>query len=329
MSESTIAQLLKVLFGVLKDRRTVTYSNVAALTILWYDTALEMSREVEFIWRAKWSFPKALYIIIRYYGLFHLGLTGIVETRTNIGAKVCRAYIWGISIAGAIVFSTLVNFVLLLRVHAIYGQSRRVLCFLVIVIMAEFATEFYITFKVILGTTFAQIAAIESLFPGCIVQSSELHLTLVCWIPALLISVLFFTMTIWKFYISFRDEQKLTLQWGQALSPMLTAFIRDGTVFFLLIAVVLLACTVTTATLRGPLLSFFVPWLLGVYSFAGSRLILGLREAALKEGNEKTWDAMTLSTAAFNSNRTRIPHDTLSIEVDRYSLDHQRLAHSP
>ncbi|KAL6304074.1 hypothetical protein BKA93DRAFT_307468 [Sparassis latifolia] len=48
------------------------YSSVAALAWLIFDIVITLDQEVEFIWKARWTFPKCLYLVTRYYGLFNL-----------------------------------------------------------------------------------------------------------------------------------------------------------------------------------------------------------------------------------------------------------------
>ncbi|KAJ3924704.1 MAG: hypothetical protein NXY57DRAFT_969251 [Lentinula lateritia] len=53
---------------VISQQQHVKYITVAGLTFLVYDIFINFYREVKYIWKSKWSFPKALYVFIRYYG---------------------------------------------------------------------------------------------------------------------------------------------------------------------------------------------------------------------------------------------------------------------
>jgi len=63
--------LAELLTAVLQNRQN-NYSNAAALTLLVYDIFLTMGKEVTYIWGARWSIPKALYLFGRYYGVCYL-----------------------------------------------------------------------------------------------------------------------------------------------------------------------------------------------------------------------------------------------------------------
>jgi len=63
-------------------------------------------------------------------------------------------------------------------------------------------------------------------------------------------------------------------------TPLLIAFFRDGVVYYFLITAMLLASTLMEELALPVLGSVPLPWLVGVYSFAGANLVLGLRKAA-------------------------------------------------
>ncbi|KAJ3769230.1 hypothetical protein FB446DRAFT_748813 [Lentinula raphanica] len=59
---------LQALLTVIYQQQCVKYIIVAGLTFLVYDMCINFDQEVQYIWQSKWSFPKCLYIFIRYYG---------------------------------------------------------------------------------------------------------------------------------------------------------------------------------------------------------------------------------------------------------------------
>ncbi|KAF8583244.1 hypothetical protein K439DRAFT_1412348, partial [Ramaria rubella] len=102
------------------------YGNLAALTALSYDIIICVDLEVEVIWKKKWALPKLFYLLSRY-----LGLMGTITTVLDIASRsssneVCHImtflrYILLVSSAVA------VEFVLLIRVYALYRESKIVL----------------------------------------------------------------------------------------------------------------------------------------------------------------------------------------------------------
>ncbi|KAF8726557.1 hypothetical protein AX14_007711 [Amanita brunnescens Koide BX004] len=60
---------------------TANYAVVAACSLLVYDIILTSGREITYIWRAKWSFPKIVYLILRYYGAGFLAFITFSSSR--------------------------------------------------------------------------------------------------------------------------------------------------------------------------------------------------------------------------------------------------------
>ncbi|KAL9710417.1 hypothetical protein Ac2012v2_006718 [Leucoagaricus gongylophorus] len=126
-------------------------------------------------------------------------------------------------------------------------------------------------------------------------------------IPVFCVSVIFFLMTIRKFWSDAKNIRRLSSQFklNECFSPLFVAFVRDGTVFFLLIAVVLLISTTFSLAVEGPLEQVPLVWLTTVYSYSATRLIINLREAALMTRKESTWnETMQLSALDFANCRS-------------------------
>jgi len=200
---------------------------------------------------------------------------------------------------GAIVFTTAVNFILLMRIYALYERSMKVIYPLLALFVVEFGAEMYISIKTAVeGRSTLILPPLGLPIPGCLIEHTSQTLTLVAWIPCLGVAVVFFILTAYKFYTGPVIEHGYSWKSmnAAAFSPLLLAFIRDGTVFFFLIAVVLFMSTIITIAVEGAMKGVFLPYLIGTWSFAGSRLILNLREAATKGTGEEelTWE-QTLS----------------------------------
>ncbi|KAJ7772657.1 hypothetical protein DFH07DRAFT_953117 [Mycena maculata] len=98
------------------------YINAAAFVILLYDHLLTLGGEIELIWPAKWSSPKAMFLFIRYMvpcfmTLFTVQLSAISHISLSDSA-----------FAG---FATLVisNFLILLRLWVIWGRDRKLMIY--------------------------------------------------------------------------------------------------------------------------------------------------------------------------------------------------------
>ncbi|TFK49922.1 hypothetical protein OE88DRAFT_1661332 [Heliocybe sulcata] len=61
----------------------INLSAAAATTWLVYDIVITLDQEIKFTWRSRWTIPKSLYIIVRYFTLANMLLYLIVNTNTN------------------------------------------------------------------------------------------------------------------------------------------------------------------------------------------------------------------------------------------------------
>ncbi|KAF8720303.1 hypothetical protein AX14_011060 [Amanita brunnescens Koide BX004] len=233
----------------------------------------------------------------------------------------CRHYVAFLTFGGLIIFSTLSNAILLLRLHALYNRDHKILAFLLVIVAGQFATDLYAAIRVTMGNVRAIIAPPFGLpWPGCFESRFNTRYTLVAWIPPLTVATIFFAMTLFNFirmvYASNRlGHQRLTDIWR--VSPLLTAFVRDGTVFYLILFITLLVAMILSSFVHGPFALAANSWVIAVYSFATSRLILNLREYADRSGTVVTWE-QTLSvlvipnfTGDEDGESTGLPLETL------------------
>jgi len=197
-----------------------------------------------------------------------------------------------ISLGGPAILSTPVNLILVLRLNALYHQNKKILMLLVFVMVGELIAALYISIE-------AGILAVKSLyllpfgvsFPGCL-SSVPTGFTLGAWIPCLSCAAVFFLLTLIKVGQSLAEVDG-KIHWKtlslSSLSPVYQAFIRGGAIYYTLVTAGLLMALVTTILLTGPLETVGEAWLIAVYSCAGSRLVLDLRQATLRDEKGDSW----------------------------------------
>ncbi|TFK31569.1 hypothetical protein BDQ12DRAFT_729437 [Crucibulum laeve] len=291
------ADLLNLLYDTIWQMRMTNYSSVAALTIITYDVISTLPREIEHIWKSRWTFPKVLYLCARYYGIMHVAVVVIVTTRLHMPISASMPTLPVVVHnyrGGPIVFATIINIIMLLRVHALYHHNFKVLCILIFALLGEFSAELFISIKyAILLTRSLFTPPLGLPLTGCLAVPNT-GLTLVAWVPGLVVAAFFFAMTLWKFIDTARKSQKAPIwkvrEW-KTLSPFLVAFIKDGTIFFFLITLTLLVSTILTMAAPNAMKTIPLSWLIAVYSFAGCRLILNLREVGRGAGPATRSDA--------------------------------------
>ncbi|KAJ7670778.1 hypothetical protein DFH06DRAFT_1293742 [Mycena polygramma] len=273
--------------------------------------------------RERWSLPKALYLFGRYYGLLDLlillfgksfswvytavliyGQSARVKASPSrseiqrfrdrlpsLSTLSCKIYYGFYGAGGPILFVTALNILFILRIHALYNRATKMLMFLIALLFLEFTTELVIIIKETTATvhnTFEPPKGVH--WPGCATTPSSFS-ELVGWVPAIFVSLMFFILTMVKFVLVFRSGHR---EWSlgklrevKSYSPILMAFVLDGTVFFLIIFSTVLVNTITNQVLKGPLSGIAIPWTTAIYSFSASRLVLNIRSIGVR-GNETT-----------------------------------------
>ncbi|KAJ8094584.1 hypothetical protein PM082_010590 [Marasmius tenuissimus] len=322
ISFPSLQDAIRELFVVLEQARVVNYVRLSGVAFLSYDIWLKLEEEVEYIWCSRWSVPKSLYIFARYYGFLFTTLEfAAIPTSVlapQFASRVvrlppasskknphlvsliddynlsCRAYLPFYPAAGPIVFTTTVNIILIMRLHALYGRKKKVLAFLTFVLIVEFAFELYISTAIAVAMSRGAIEAPPGInLPGCL-SVKPTGLELFAWVPCLIAATLFFSMTIRELFVSLRTANTDLMRartLSQTLSPLVVTFYQDGAIYFSLITTIVLIGTVTNSKLQGTYSGIAIPWLTPVYSFSGSRLILNLRKAATRaKQRNASWD---------------------------------------
>ncbi|GBE78997.1 hypothetical protein SCP_0201940 [Sparassis crispa] len=284
-SEDGRAAELQALVHTLTLLQRSDLSSVAALTWLVYDISITLEQEVDFIWRARWSLPKFLYIAARYYGLFNLAfyihvslsLTVSENFSVHLHSISCKPWVWFNAFSNSVFFTTTVNLLFVIRIHAIYEKKRIMLAFLLFLFFAEFIIEVVCTTLIVRSVT---VEERPSGLPirGC-TSTSAPDWTLAAWIPCLIVACIFYVLTTYKLAknLGIKNWVNLKLIFSRLHAyPIMDIFYRDGSIFFGLIFVVILLNTVFNV-LGGAYIDIGAPWLSASYSIAGSRLVLNLR----------------------------------------------------
>ncbi|KIJ55721.1 hypothetical protein M422DRAFT_63707 [Sphaerobolus stellatus SS14] len=274
---------MDALITALEQTRVVNYVVVSLLTAISYDILLNLSREIRSIWLSNRSLPKLLYISVRYYGFGCLMAITIVNTKINPSIIVCRAYFWWLSEVSITLLDFIVNAILVVRIHALYEGDFKFSAALTGLLFGDLQFNLWDSSRSALLCAEGVGAVPPGLsLPGCLLRSSSFTRTLaiVSWIPTILLTALLYGLTVYKFYRQNMEVNQMISLSQRNVSPVFSAFFRDGTIYFLLITVDEVINMIIEATVTGVFVSVSLPYGIFLYSFAGSRLILNLREAA-------------------------------------------------
>ncbi|KAK2464115.1 hypothetical protein APHAL10511_003863 [Amanita phalloides] len=275
---------------------------------------LVLSDEIAHVWRAKWSFPKFLYLFVRYFGIIYLVITTIISLRTHNSYKVAWQLCINLiltspsdlspkllfdSIVGGInLFAALANIINTIRIHALYYQSRPVLITFLLLLIGQYAVGSWVSVDYVrsAAAAFASTTPSTDVFPGCPLSSHIPRGMLAAWILNLLNTSAAFFLTLWDFAwsikrLSYPARTSRKNRFGTpGVGPLLWIFVQDGSVHYISVLAALLAFLVLTVIEGSPLSPMACSWLVAMYAFSATRLILNIRiYAARLQGGATTW----------------------------------------
>jgi len=305
------------LLKIIGDTHIVAQFQVAALSALCYDILLTLDQEIQYIWKKRWSWPKILYLLARYYSLLQLLVVFITASKPQTSKKLCQLYLLYYTTFGGAAISMMILYVILcVRLDALFGRQRRVRYFLWVVTIVGFIVE-------ILGSVLIAVDAfhgVRILDPsmrlyGCTVKLDPRRKTrfmIIAWTASLMNSTVYFLLLVYRVYLevtSSRRQGRLATILS-SFTPLFNACYRDGFICYLAIEVILIATTAMSFKLTaGPLSAALIPFVTFVSSTCSTRLILHLRDTAERSMSSDSTTAVRRTTMDFakTSRTDRIP----------------------
>ncbi|KAF8994808.1 hypothetical protein BDQ17DRAFT_1366390 [Cyathus striatus] len=298
----------------LQFRTDVGYSYTICLASVAYDIVLHLPDEIEYIWMGMdWvSIPKYLYLLSRYQGfLFALIEINASSPNPNATDQFCRSILgWYTEYGGVPLMTTIISVIFMLRVSALYGNSRCVIAFLfalwIVQTSASFGALAYILVREMPYISAVPLAGCQLLLPPSVL--TKRWTVAIFWGPCLSTSLVLFLMTLatcWRLPVG----ENSRLPYRQAkVYPLFSLILKDGTVFFFLIFIVDLimatqACAGTPLSMSSEIL---LPWTIAIHSVAGSHLILNLRRMARKpmESSRRQFTSIIFAPRLDNTSAT-------------------------
>ncbi|KAI0635291.1 hypothetical protein C8Q77DRAFT_1255173 [Trametes polyzona] len=269
-------RLAEVVHVAETDQTTGCCPGISRL-VAW-DFLISFSDEVQLIWSQSTRCARWMYAFIRFVPLLAEMYVALLPTRCvsfndsrgflayfavpppapGAQAKACTAN----TLASTAVLECIVvavELILLARVHALYGRSRRVLAAL----LAGFAISVCMT---LFGIYYA--AKGLRFDEQCLISSSP-RIMLLVWLSPIVFEAGLFMLTMAKFRESRRE--------GLGRRPLLEAIVRDGTWAFVLALVVMVLNAVVYTVFEESFSGIFYFWAVSILSCIGSHLLLNLR----------------------------------------------------
>ncbi|KAF9220608.1 hypothetical protein BS17DRAFT_786812 [Gyrodon lividus] len=263
-----MASYLDIDVASIEHLKASQYVSAAGLVILLWDHLLTLQDEVQFIWKAKLSTPKVLFLFNRYI----VPIAMIVQTHgfsgignLELSSTFCKAWFAVATFIGMSSIATS-NFLVLLRLWVLWDRSPRLmlwtLALFIITQMFSLGFTGYIIYQMIPTLMF------EPMLHVCTLTSKPAFVML--WSPGIAFELMVFITTFWNAFDRPRQQD----------TQMAKVLYRDGSVYFFGLFALRLVNMVLSivAPLSLMFLGLFFIWSISNITLA--RLILNLRRVS-------------------------------------------------
>lgn len=271
---------------IVKDLYLINFNIVAASAFLFWDILLTFDREVEYIWKSKFSL-----ITVLFGGMRLLAVGGnIVFLTLGVGVlsvtePVCKGILWFEAILG-LVMSAASDTLLIFRVYAFYGKNKALLVSLCILEVVASVAVFVLIMQVSPKGQVAPNPLPHQLNIGSCLLPNIPRLSSDTWIPVLCVQSILFSLAMGR-YIYLQSKGPILL------SRIYYTFLRDGIWCFVVLFALYTVCIVGIE-MQSVLGLVSLYWCFPLIGFCTSRLILNLRSA--RDDPSKDYSLDVLST---------------------------------
>lgn len=276
-----------------------------------YDYVLTLGKEIELIWKQRWSLMTILYLSIRYVGLLNAVIFILSTPSVSVSDVGCNIMLSARSWITVIV-AAMLDAIMIARLYAMYHGSRKMLTFLVVIFLAV-----NISCGVIAAMILKHVVGEEAILSGTYICSYDFQgnyqlLSVITWAITAAWEVLALCLALWITAKRFRDLRRLGTSIGSTIGDCLTMLIKSHLLYFA--GFLTVAClelgrnssqishsTTTEALIYEGFLQIF----LNVQMFVlGPRIIISVREYNAKLVNDT--DTSTHMTSIAFQERTYV-----------------------
>jgi len=235
------------------------YISLIGCAIVGYDYILTFPREIDYIWRRRWTWVSAIFVLVRYPGLCWGLLGDLLGTSFIPGPLNTCNVLFLVSCWTFPVFICAADLVMILRVYAMWNRSRIILSILLFffvlqVIVSVVLPAIYNSSPVYFVATTVQILNV-TICGGSFIPSVPVLLGVYNAIPRFLISAVLLILAVSRTLKQSVDMYKATKQWQ--LNQYVNLFVRDGIFYFIINTVynVIVTVTATPAVSTPPIVA--------------------------------------------------------------------------
>lgn len=211
---------------LLDSIRVYSYFIAASSVVVAYDWALTFGQEVEMVWRQRFSFTTVIFLSVRYIGILYAAVfvfsISPSASMTNTGCEIINSALWCV----IFVVNGMLGVIMITRLFAMYQQSRKLLIFLVVVLVA-----ITIACGLIAAIQTRQLLSENLILPGnqC-VMGGYVPLTAETWLLNTAWEVLTLCLALWSAIKQFRELRQPWTRW--TTGGCFTVLIKSHVLYF-------------------------------------------------------------------------------------------------
>ncbi|KAF8891739.1 hypothetical protein BD779DRAFT_144646 [Infundibulicybe gibba] len=240
--------------------QAVDRSSVAALAFLVWDICITFDDEVKLIWSRPWTYTKFLFYFVRYLPLMvEISILFVgTELSPQFHFSPHDCFIWQVyqGVASISIVAS-VDFILILRVYALFHNSPIVRSIVSVCFMLELAGMCTGLALSLPGIKYDSICIVTEVPSSLIIYGAA----------SILFQTLLFSLTAYKFFRAIREGGGV---------PLITLLMRDGTWAFFVLFIVYVGQVSLYGLKNHALAGIFYSWLLTAFSFSGYRILLNI-----------------------------------------------------
>ncbi|KAF8128234.1 hypothetical protein EV363DRAFT_1510561 [Boletus edulis] len=235
MGDSVVTDNSSVWFPIIAAIQLANRCDAAAVALVCYDSILMFPREVEYVWRRRWSFMSTFYVIARYLGIaLALNFWAFNANISMTPSVSLRVAVDSFANSGAFVSKIVGDMVMAMRVYGMYLGSKFILVILVVMISTRIGLGLALL-VVLLGPQ-SGISATEYIVSGIHLCDPNINTNTslpFAWdILGIVNNSLLFLLAVGCFIKHALDMRRMLHKWK--VSDLMGVLLRDSIVYFFL-----------------------------------------------------------------------------------------------
>ncbi|KAL4244104.1 hypothetical protein ABKN59_010731 [Abortiporus biennis] len=281
-----MTKLTPIILASLQRDQVVNTFSVTTATVLLYDHLLTLGAELTYVWPAKWTLGKVLYILSRYPPYIDIAFVLFHQLAKSPSVSLCHD---AFQVAGwANLFGIVITeIVLIMRTWALWGENKWIPISLGSLGVIALAGACFVVEIFLRTITFIFVDDLSPLLRGCFVSGGS-KLVYVDFIILIIFETVVLSLTL---YIGFKNYRENLYN-----SSLVTSLFRDGILYYLYLF--LFSIVNVIVPLTAPVRQLVMNRLQRVmHSICASHMLLHLRQGLSRRiGRAASFDPSSIGT---------------------------------